>query len=77
MHYMTNGQCVPEDLHPINLDYLLHRAFKHAESQNSFTLRDMEFPALMAGEGSFMTQARGLSPDNGRFGQGKDASYAL
>ncbi|MBI5626660.1 MAG: flagellar biosynthesis protein FlhF, partial [Nitrosomonadales bacterium] len=31
MHYMANGQCVPEDLHPINLDYLLHRAFKPAE----------------------------------------------
>ncbi|HUW75435.1 MAG TPA: flagellar biosynthesis protein FlhF [Gallionella sp.] len=92
MHYMTNGQCVPEDLHPVNLDYMLHRAFKLAESTNSFTLRDMEFPALMAGEGSFMTQARGLSadarssgasgaairvPDNGGFGKGKDASYAL
>jgi len=34
MHYMTNGQCVPEDLHPINLDYLLHRALKPAERKN-------------------------------------------
>jgi flagellar biosynthesis protein FlhF len=38
MNYMTNGQCVPEDLHPINLDYLLHRAFKPAERKTPFTL---------------------------------------
>ena len=92
MHYMTNGQCVPEDLHPVNLDYLLHRAFKHAEQKTSFTLRDMEFPALMAGEGSFLMQTRGVSPDgrspdahgagirvpdHAGFAKGKDASYAL
>ena len=38
MNYMTNGQCVPEDLHPINLDYLLHRAFKPVERKTPFTL---------------------------------------
>lgn len=38
MNYMTNGQCVPEDLHPINLDYLLHRAFKPTERKTPFTL---------------------------------------
>ncbi len=65
MHYMTNGQCVPEDLHPVNLDYLLHRAFKQAEVKTSFTLRDIEFPALMAGEGSFLTQARGMPAETG------------
>jgi flagellar biosynthesis protein FlhF len=52
MHYMTNGQCVPEDLHQINLDYLLHRALKQAERKTPFTLREIEFPALMAAEGS-------------------------
>ena len=93
MHYMTNGQCVPEDLHPVNLDYLLHRALKQAESKTSFTLRDMEFPALMAGEGSFLTQAREMPTDagtpavpgagirapisNAGFAKGKNASYAL
>jgi len=49
MHYMANGQRVPEDLHTINLDYLLHRALKPAEEKTPFTLNEMEFPVLMAG----------------------------
>ena len=52
MHYMANGQRVPEDLHPINLDYLLHRAVKPAEEMAPFTLQDLEFPILMATEGA-------------------------
>jgi len=49
LHYMANGQRVPEDLHPINLDYLLHRALKPVEAKTPFTLRDLDFPVLMAG----------------------------
>lgn len=49
MHYMANGQRVPEDLHPINLDYLLHRALKTVEEKTPFTLRELDFPVLMAG----------------------------
>ncbi len=49
MHYMANGQRVPEDLHPINLDYLLHRAFKPAEEKTPFTLCDLDFPVMMSG----------------------------
>lgn len=52
MHYMANGQRVPEDLHPINLDYLLHRALKPVEEKTPFTLRELDFPVLMAAEGS-------------------------
>jgi len=48
MHYMANGQRVPEDLHPINLDYLLHRALKPAEEKTPFTLRELDFPVMMA-----------------------------
>lgn len=48
MHYMANGQRVPEDLHPINLDYLLHRAFKPAQEKTPFTLEEAEFPFIMA-----------------------------
>jgi flagellar biosynthesis protein FlhF len=91
MHYMTNGQCVPEDLHPVNLDYLLHRAFRQADSKTPFTLREMEFSALMAGEGPFMSSrvtpedvrlsggpGAGIRvPDSAVFARGKDASYAL
>lgn len=51
LRYMTNGQRVPEDLHHINLDYLLHRALKSAEEKTAFTLNELEFPALMADTG--------------------------
>lgn len=49
LHYMSNGQRVPEDLHPANLDYLLHRALKPAEETTPFTLHELEFPLMMTG----------------------------
>ena len=52
LHYITSGQRVPEDLHEVNLEYLLHRAFKPAAKAAPFTLRELEFPALMAGLGA-------------------------
>jgi len=52
LHYMADGQRVPEDLHPVNLDYLLHRAFKPTEEKTPFTLNEPDFSALMAAEGS-------------------------
>jgi flagellar biosynthesis protein FlhF len=57
LHYITSGQRVPEDLHEVNLEYLLHRAFKPAAKATPFTLQELEFPALMAGLGS-VSQAR-------------------
>ena len=48
MHYMANGQRVPEDLHPVNIDVLLHRAFKPAEEKTPFTLQEQDFPLMMA-----------------------------
>lgn len=50
LHYMTNGQRVPEDLHPINPDYLLHRALKPAQEKSPFTLQEAEFPLMMAAQ---------------------------
>jgi flagellar biosynthesis protein FlhF len=52
LHYITSGQRVPEDLHEVNLEYLLHRTFKPAAKAAPFTLRELEFPALMAGLGA-------------------------
>jgi flagellar biosynthesis protein FlhF len=49
MHYMANGQRVPEDLHPANIDYMLHRAFKQVATQSPFALHELDFPVLMAG----------------------------
>ncbi|HEX5362684.1 MAG TPA: flagellar biosynthesis protein FlhF [Gallionella sp.] len=48
MHYMANGQRVPEDLHTINLDYMLHRAFKPLEEKTPFTLCDLDLPVMMS-----------------------------
>lgn len=49
MHYIANGQRVPEDLYPVNIDYLLHRALKPAEEKTPFTVHELEFPTLMSG----------------------------
>jgi flagellar biosynthesis protein FlhF len=52
MHFMTSGQRVPEDLHPVNMDYLLHRALKQNKERSPFTLNDLDFPLVMAGASS-------------------------
>ena len=49
MHYIASGQRVPEDLHEVNTEYLLHRAFKAAEKPSAFAMQELEFPAFMAG----------------------------
>lgn len=49
MYFMANGQRVPEDLHPANIDILLHRAFKPVNEKTPFTLEALEFPVIMAG----------------------------
>ncbi len=51
MHFMANGQRVPEDLHLVNIDILLHRAFKPQDEKTPFTLEELEFPAMMADTG--------------------------
>jgi len=51
MHYIASGQRVPEDLHEVNLDYLLHRAFKVTAAPSAFEVQELEFPAFMAGSG--------------------------
>ncbi|CAH1906156.1 Flagellar biosynthesis protein FlhF [Candidatus Nitrotoga sp. HW29] len=52
LHYIANGQRVPEDLHEVNMEYLLHRAFKQSAKAAPFALHELEFPALMAGVGA-------------------------
>ncbi len=48
MYFMANGQRVPEDLHLVNIDILLHRAFKPADEKTPFTLETAEFATMMA-----------------------------
>lgn len=49
LHYIASGQRVPEDLHEVKLDYLLHRTFKDVGKASSFAMPEMDFPAFMAG----------------------------
>ncbi|WP_295628756.1 flagellar biosynthesis protein FlhF [uncultured Nitrosomonas sp.] len=48
LHYVANGQKVPEDIHAANPRYLLHRVFKPTPSDLAFTLQDAEFALVMA-----------------------------
>lgn len=50
LHYVTNGQRVPEDLHAANSRYLLHRIFKPLSEDSPFSLQDPEFALMMAGQ---------------------------
>lgn len=48
LHYVSNGQRVPEDLHQPNALYLAHRAFKTLPEDSPHRHQDAE-PALMMG----------------------------
>ena len=48
LHYVTNGQKVPEDLHEANSRYLLHRIFKPSAENSPYSLQDPEFAMIMA-----------------------------
>ncbi len=48
LHYVTNGQRVPEDLHLANQIYLVDRALKTPLETSPFTPLETEYPLLMA-----------------------------
>jgi flagellar biosynthesis protein FlhF len=60
VHYITNGQRVPEDLHLANLLYLVDRAFKLQQADSPFTLDESDIPVLVAAERAVST----LDPNN-------------
>lgn len=60
LHYVANGQKVPEDLHLPNAEYLLRRAFKPAPGDSPFALEDAEFALMMAGSGGAAPRATGV-----------------
>lgn len=50
LHYVTNGQCVPEDIRLPHADYLLHRALRPTMDFYAHNLHEDELPlAAMAG----------------------------
>ena len=61
LHYVSNGQRVPEDLHLPNRAYLLHRAFKDLPEASPHRLNGLE-PGLM------MASASGVAAAGGRRG---------
>lgn len=54
LHYVSNGQRVPEDLHLPNRTYLLHRAFKDQPENSPHKFDGME-PALMMANAGMMS----------------------
>ena len=48
LHYVSNGQRVPEDLHQPNALYLAHRAFRSLPEDSPHRHRNAE-PALLMG----------------------------
>lgn len=49
--FVTNGQRVPEDLHPADVEYLLERALRLGAEDSAFSPLDDEFPLLASGTG--------------------------
>jgi flagellar biosynthesis protein FlhF len=48
LHYVTDGQKVPEDIHPANGHNLLCEILKARPSESAFTLQDAEYALVMA-----------------------------
>jgi flagellar biosynthesis protein FlhF len=49
VHYVANGQRVPEDIHPVNRDYLLHRAIGAARDNGVREFGEQDVSAAMFG----------------------------
>lgn len=48
LHYLTNGQRVPEDIHLPNRAYLLHRALRAVSRHPALALAPEELPLMMS-----------------------------
>lgn len=59
LHYVSNGQRVPEDLHLPNRSYLLHRAFKDVPEVSPHRLDGVEPGLMMASAASTLVAAGG------------------
>ena len=65
IHYVTNGQRVPEDMHMANARYLVDRAFRPGTAGTAFQPEDDDYPVLMAA-----AEARGTRADENYSVQG-------
>jgi flagellar biosynthesis protein FlhF len=48
LHFVANGQRVPEDLHVPNRQYLIHRALRAVSAGSVFGLAPEEFPLVLS-----------------------------
>ncbi len=48
LHFIANGQRVPEDIHAANASYLVDRAFRASKEDSPHALDDVEYPLVMA-----------------------------
>jgi flagellar biosynthesis protein FlhF len=51
LHFVANGQRVPEDLHVPNRQYLIHRALHSLPADSAYALADDEYPLVLASSG--------------------------
>jgi flagellar biosynthesis protein FlhF len=58
VHYVTNGQRVPEDMHLANSRYLIDRAFRLGTPETAFQTEDEDYPVLMAAAESRTPQSK-------------------
>lgn len=49
VHYVANGQRVPEDIHPVNREYLLHRAMGLSRDNAVRDYHEQDIPAALFG----------------------------
>jgi flagellar biosynthesis protein FlhF len=59
LHYVSNGQRVPEDLHLPNRSYLMHRAFKDVPERSPHRLDGVEPGLVMSNSGASLLAAGG------------------
>lgn len=50
LHFVTNGQRVPEDLHSANTSYLVDRAFRAQQDSTAYQLKQDEYPVFMGAQ---------------------------
>lgn len=63
LHYVTNGQRVPEDLHLANPIYLVDRVFKQSTEPSAFVPQEEDFPLVVgagaAGDSALINSLKG------------------
>lgn len=66
LHFLTNGQRVPEDLHRANVSYLVDRAFRSEAQNSAFALKPDEFPLFMGSQGGTLDAPLDFNMSNAR-----------